>query len=222
MGADVRFTSWTSEIVPDVVWIGVLHRSLGDRDGVASAVAIATAAQSCFGHYADIPSFAFARSFAALSDAQLASTQTAIAESPHGRRGLRALARLFRCYPAYPLARLDPPTAAGTPAVTDLTLLREVTGRMLDRSSPDSVRVHATAVHIALATRKLLLTDGIAPLDLNQALDYPNTAESLVVASRLRAFVQGLAGTAVDTNASELESWPVSFWRRGLELAECR
>ena len=222
-GINFRFAHWVRGTVPEILWIGVLIDTLGPRDGVESAVAIAAEAQNYVGDGACVPPFSFARAFLAVTDAEAQGIQDNVQAVDHGSRGLTAMEPLFRVYPDYPLAKLSGAGSPSEPTLDDLALIAKLMDQLLDRTSPKATLVQATAVTIGAATSRLRwVVGGPEPPDLDQLAYYPSTDESRAVASEVRAVVQTLIGLAeLPDNPTPPLTWPREFWERGLAIGEC-
>lgn len=222
-GMNFRFSNWIRGTVPEVLWIGVLIRTLGFRDGVAAAVAIAEEAHDQLGDDTSLPSTSFARTFLALSETQAGEVARRLRSRVDGERALQRLEALFRVYPDYPLVRLASPPVVAEPSDDDLRLLGRVMDGLLDRESPEAARVQATVVCIAGVTGRLRwVKGGPEPPDLEQIKDYPKTEEAREVASDIRAILQILVARPDTPDDSPLpEDWPASFWERGIGIGEC-
>lgn len=79
--------------------------------------------------------------------------------------------------------------------------------------------VRTTLVHLAFASGRLHVAEGLTLSKYPSVQDYPLTDESRLAAASVRATVVQLLNVGDDGLES---SWPVSFWNRGLELEPCR
>ena len=77
------------------------------------------------------------------------------------------------------------------------------------------MRTQATAVYLAHTGGWLKLRGDSALADFPEVERYPNTEKSRLVASSVRAALNGLMVTMPSSD------WPRYFWNRGLELEPC-
>jgi hypothetical protein len=97
-------------------------------------------------------------------------------------------------------------------------IVRNQMSSMLDRSSRQATMVQANAIYIAFATDTLKVFKGSSLAKFPAIEQYPATEESKIVASAVRAGVNGMFGP-VDRVRSR--AWISSFWKRGFEIDGC-
>ena len=90
--------------------------------------------------------------------------------------------------------------------------------QLYDKRGKPATLVIANTIYIGALTGKIRYTNPTQIPNFEAVWDYPDTDESRLVASRLRASVSAFTNLLGDDVAS---AWPGYFWNRGLELEPC-
>lgn len=211
----IQEVRWVTDLVPELLWISLLHSTHGLKNGADLARQLALAA---LGTQGQKPKkwFAFASSYAALDtleqDAVMATLQASQALG-EVREGLRPLVQL---YPECPLRFLVPDERGNGAA--SLINLKTVLESILDRWESPATFTQATAVYIAFTSDMLKVFSGLALANFPAIEEFPKTEESKQVAASVRSVVSMFSGHFTEPTSN---SWISYFWRRGLELEPC-
>lgn len=208
--------SWVDEIMPELIWIGLLIDRYGYRQGVELGLQLSKSAISAY-KSEKCEFFAWLSSFERLSEEQreiLVRNLEGLDILSDISDGLRPLLSL---YPDCPLCFLaDHPMR---PADNDLDLMKNIVEKLYARRDVFATRVQATAIYFAFVAGCLEVAEGTSLADFPEVEKYPDTEESKRVAASVRASLNFLYGVARDRHSTE---WPLIFWNRGLALEGCR
>jgi hypothetical protein len=205
---------WIKNLIPEVIWIGLLHQSLGEAAGAAAAVEIARTSEKHASH-PSVPLFAGISDYRLLQDAERAKVLSDL-ETGGRMSGIRcALRPLVQFYPTCPLKFLYPEPPTGN-VDSGLRTLKLVLHELFNKELRRSVMVQATVVYIAFALDRLKVRAGLTLSHFPEIENYPSTELSRRVASAARCTMFALFGKSVET-----ATWPFEFWNRGGQIEPC-
>lgn len=202
--SDVR---WVESLLPEFLWLGLLHEQLGYVAGAEVARLVAKVAR---GIDESLRWCAVMSSFGRIAEPQRAAFKKALEECGALDDLSRALGALHVHYPRHPLAFVIDTDATG-----DLATIKDVVRTHMNRADTQAMRTQATAMYLAFEAGILKVLEGSALAEFPEVQHYPDTEKSRLVASAVRA---GLNGLTIEIGSSE---WPHYFWNRGLELEPC-
>ncbi|MBD3837742.1 DUF5677 domain-containing protein [Brevundimonas sp.] len=184
LGSKLTQFSWTRQLVPEAVWIGLIIDHCGYEAARRHCLALSRAVRSAIDDPSR-PMFVRLSAFLALSDTEKAITLSIIDAEAHAeiRRSLRPLAALA---PTHPLAFLSDETAAAPEENRFPDILRE----FYDRNSRLAVLSLALAYELGLDQGKIHiashLVEGLSD-NFKVVGNYPETEESRRAAGSFRA-----------------------------------
>ena len=209
--------SWGAELVPELIWLGLLNDSLGIKRGAELCLVIARAAA----HATNTPSkrhwFAPISAFSLLGTAEQSKVVAALQEHDAIDSVRSALLPLFALYPDCPLGFIQD----GAPALLRDDLRATIKGQlrsMSDRSNRPTMMVQANAVYIAFGTDMLKVRSDLALAKFPVMEQYPSTEESKIVGSAVRATVTGMFG---HQDRVRSKAWTSYFWNKGFQMEGC-
>lgn len=214
-----EFVSWKKFFIPEFLWLGLLIAKFGYLDGLGLALLLSNTAIKTNLDNGLPKLFVSISSFDTLSVEQKNEMVKILRES--GRISLfNSAFRVFiHFYPKCPLNFLfQKDEVLQSNNVSDLSELKVVLNSLFDRGGVESTFVQAGVIYISIMTDILKLQPDSLLLQLPCVQDYPNTDESQIVASLIRATINGVVGDEFSNNPS---SWPIYFWNRGFELESC-
>ncbi len=209
---------WVDNLLPEMIWIGLLLDSLSPRRAVEVA-------QNCAQETNRIVSPKKACSFAFVSEYHVINTDQAkiIRDALTDKGALddlqSSLASLVCLYCECPLSILfDEPARERHQQGLDTSLntLKRVVRKCLDRHSRDAMVVQATAMYLLVVTGKLKISRDSGLVRINDILEYPDTEESQKIGSLIRAGLNMpvlIQSTGFD--------WCSYFWQHGYEISVC-
>jgi hypothetical protein len=199
---------WVESLAPEFLWIALLHEHLGFARGAEVARLVAESVK------ATDPSIGWCAamsSFTQLTENARPSFLSAIEQHGIAEELAVALGALHVHYPSHPLA-----FALRDGATGELSSLKRVVASLLQsRADVEAMRTQASAVYVAFTGGWLKLRAESALADFPEVERYPTTDKSQLVASSVRAALNGL------TIQMPRSDWPRYFWNRGLELEPC-
>lgn len=213
-------TPWIGSILPDLVWIALLHDSHGDKRAAELALSVARIAS-------DAASLEPRTWFAAASNygqLPVEGKQAIASRVQTGDWYLElhiSLAPLLRLYPSFPMGFILVEDT-GTPETSresDLAAFKPMLSRLFDRRGRPAMMVQATALYIAFVTEVMVANRATSLAEFPKIQDYPETEDSKRVGASVRAGINAMAGLKLTDDNPE---WPRDFWNRGLELDACQ
>ena len=205
---------WITDRVPELVWIALLMRNLGVREGTAVAVSVARAAGMC--HRTTRKAFAAASDYVELSDEDKNCIRSALNAEGVLDKACRGLESLVHHYAEFPLAFLAEPRKANKDVSgANLDDLRATIEESTDRHSHAGTFAQATVVYIYFVNELLKVTSDSALANFTAIEDYPESAESRRVAASVRATVTLLLTHDIPA------AWQNYFWNQGRILGRC-
>jgi hypothetical protein len=208
--------SWVNTIIPEVIWIALLHETLGQVKGTELALNLARCGVKC-------ASRTDGRFFAALSDFVdlTANEKGAIVKDLAASNQLDSLHRaflpLFSYYPTCPLNFLALQNIESQES-SPLKLLKKLLQDLFDKELSRTVFVQSTVVYLAFVLDRLKVAEGLALAQFPEVERYPHTDLSRRIASSVRVTVLSFFGPA---RKGRSPTWPVEFWNRGIEIEKC-
>jgi hypothetical protein len=215
LGAKLAPLNWVDELLPEVLWIELLRTSEPTR---WVHLALETA-RACHAALSSEPQAAFAKlsDYYRLGDEDAAKARDAMRNVGVLASVQRSLMPLIATYPECPMKSLMDVQATVRFAVPEKEAIEVVSAavkHILDRRSKAAMWAQATIAYITGALGMVLLPEGI-DIDLNSVKNYPDTDESRMHASSIRAMASALMGPERNS------IWPNYFWRRGYEVDSC-
>jgi hypothetical protein len=205
--------SWVERVIPELLWLSLLERTHGAKQGAALAVRLAqTAAASARRHKRSW--FALISTFASLNNRNWSRVRKDLALSGE-LFPIQTAVKPLLLYGGFPMAGLFAAASReGRP--DDLGATRSAVAALLDKTSVEATRAQAFAVYI-LGIQGLLHFEPDSPFArFPKIQDYPDTEESQMLASFVRSGILAFFAMRQD----DLR-WAESFWDQNLTLAPC-
>jgi hypothetical protein len=210
--------SWSKTIIPELLWIALIHNHCGLREGVELITWFTRTARHCVESEKNCV-FSTVSSFGNLDNREQSSIVDQLSHDGNLASIREAVLPLVALYPECPLKLLysgDQVTLRSQQR--DLEVLKAVVGGMYDKTERAAVMVQATAVWIAFDSGVLKVKKGLALADFPEIEYYPHTEKSQEIAASIRSAVRMLL---IDPFYPSVASWPDYFWNRGLEISDC-
>jgi hypothetical protein len=208
-----EYTSWSSQIMPELIWWDVLIDQGSRRFASKIAEEIARYFKSRDNHECW---------WAFISD----YTRLAIDEIDGLREHLRranilndmneSLADFLNLYPSCPLSQFSDRLPTG---IVDVGYLKRFEDRMSDledKRSRVGVLIQAQAVYMGFMSGKLHVAPGLALADFPEVENYPSTELSKRVGASICAMVNMMAGRMLPKYSAD--AWVQYFWQRSVDL----
>lgn len=211
----LKEVSWVDEILPELLWIGLLNAEHGVAAGAHVCAEVTKAAKPELEALDQNAFLCLASSFEVFGQDQFVRIRQRL-ESAGVLPDLQvAVSPLCVAYPKCPLAGLVSGTGDLEPATAQI---RRTVSSLFDRSDEPATFVQIHAVYTAFLQGRLFVTREVSLANFSAVEAYPHTEESRKIAAACRSAVYMLlkASPPADTT-----SWPGYFWNRGLELEKC-
>ncbi|HHH28507.1 MAG TPA: hypothetical protein ENK57_09195 [Polyangiaceae bacterium] len=217
MPAPMKYTSWPTTELPEVVWLSLLHRRHGDQ---RAAMLITALSRSVRKHVAEPLSriFGAVTHYASVSDAEWSAVRSDLGGNGDLLLLQEAIRPLVVLYPECPLRGIyfNPPTEQED---GDLFLMAQTVGELFDQQLRSTVMAQASYTWLAFDADVLKVAPLLALAEFPKVQDYPDTELSRRIASSIRAGLHGFFNPPHYTE--EPAAWVRYFWNRGVEISPC-
>ncbi len=207
--------AWVDRPLPELLWLGLLHKSYGFERGSELALDLAKSVTTVSG---SMVFFGTISAYTTLDRYQQGRLVRLLEDIGVGESVRFAIADLLFLYPACPLrtiCREDRPAGDGGSA---RERLKETLEPLFYRHDRPATLIAGTMIGIGLETGRITAYSGSSLLQWRILADYPNTDASRRVGGACRAAVNtAFVGPLYDLRWE----WPRYFWDRGLELEPC-
>lgn len=216
----LHFTKWTDDLLPNLVWMGLLFDKLGERKAINVFESFIEIVKDILGEQ-DKKILIFIPEYYSLNDEQIEKIKESLAVKNVLNELQESLYPLISLYSQCPLKFLyneNDLEKHKTDVDKSLSAMKRVVKNILDRKSKEAMLVQTTAVYIMGLTGRLKFAEGQAPGDIETIFDYPKTDESKKVAASIRATL-GTVRALYDNQ--EAINWSTYFWNHGYEISVC-
>jgi hypothetical protein len=216
MLGQLQYVKWIDDLLPEVLWLGMLNNDHGLRRGVQLAKELSTAADRVMAPHPHI--FARTSTYSSIPSEQWPKiveliTSTALDQL---RGTLRPFVVLYPECPFYTLWLSDQPQ----PQADDVVVMRTQVGTLRNRANRPAMLAQANAIYLARVTGKLILNQGSFLSNFEAIADYPDAEESRMVGSAIRA-ASMMLGHNTEEPQEAAGKWTRYFWQRGIEITAC-
>lgn len=207
---------WINQLVPEVVWIGLLRARFGEQRAAALGLALVKAAAAAL---PPVPSpwFGTVSSFGKLSAPDWERVRVRLSAERSLDEITAGLEPLCVLYPSTPLAPLIDAPDGKVSDEDKAATVAEVLEELFDRRGAESTFVQGTLVYFAYGLGKLKVAPGLQFGNLAALEKYTETEESRVAAGGIRAFVNSM----IAHDGAVTAEWTNYFWNRGFEISRC-
>lgn len=208
--------SWTNQMVPELIWIGLIIKNKGFTRGVEISQKISNAAVTAH-KIEKIKHFSWLSTYQFLSKNEIKIFIDELKTAHVLDLTRECLDPLLSLYPKSPLSFLEYKSinAYGK----NIELIKTVLEEIYDRRGVFATRVQSTAIYLAFLSGFLKVSEKSSLADFPEIENFPHTEKSKKIASSIRASLNTIYGVFRDEQDS---SWPTIFWNRGLELEQCK
>lgn len=209
---NAKETSYVQIIIPEIIWMALLHKKFGLQLGTHLALQLVTVISNIS------PSkrcFSFISSFELLTAEE---KEKILAELQHVnmlnqlRDGLNDFVLV---YPECPMSFLfgDPK------GEINLTLIKQTLAELYDITGRPATFMMGNVIYFLGAMGRLAIVKDTVLVKLPELVEYPNTALSKMIASGVRA---SMFAFMHEPFLNERGNWNKYFWNRGIELEPCK
>ena len=209
--------SWIRTILPELLWIALIHNLHGDRRAAEIITAFSRSVRSIKSDFAR-KWFAATSDYASLSVPDYEQLRLSLQQQKILDAVLVPLKPLINWYPEFPLAPLFPERPPRSLRKNTLTPLKEVIASLYRRSERGPMMVQATAIWLAFDAGILKVASDLSLARFPEIEHYPDTEISQKIGGSIRGGLNIFFGSG--THYSDA-MWPDYFWNRGLAIEPC-
>ncbi len=212
MQLNLNETNWIQDMIPELLWIGLLNKKHGLKVGTELAVDIAKCWWDIVDKKKQPPIYTISNIGSIKKEMQ--EKLLGLLES-NGSLHLinEAFNPLLYFYPKCPISFFSSPDKSDCSIGEIKDLLTEV----FDKTSVQSTFILATAFYIGCVLGRIKINKNLPLANFPEIEKYPKTELSREIAGSLRAMATGSLGIDA-TNPTE---WSNYFWKRGREIEPC-
>ncbi len=213
---NMQSTSYVNQMLPELVWIGLINDNIGYVKGARLIEKVFTAVDGIGVRNAK-PNFAYASSYGTLQDGERLALVDNLAQSgiiDDLKTYLAPLVLLY--YDEFPMRFIGPPSTV----ISNEQLIDKITScveKHVDKYQTPGIVLHGSVLLSRLVTKTISLPASMEFPDLNAVIDAPGSDEAKRAAGFLRSNALGEFGMLEIS-----DRWARYFWNRGYDLSPCK
>ncbi len=208
--------SYVNQLLPEMLWMGLVHDELGYREGIRLCHALAVTAHKIHNPKKHI-NFALCSAYLKLSEAERTELIKQLAEGESLEQLNNCIAPLTILYEGFPLAFLGLPVDSLDRTILVKKLKGSISRHIIKYETP-ALAIQAAVVYIRGITGGLHLPAQMTPPDLDSIVTAPESEN----AKRAGAFVRSFVLMEISLAGEEhTDAWARSFWNQGLVVDDC-
>lgn len=209
--------NWVDDFIPEVIWIAMLHKVLGYKEGTKLVAALAKASHKHFESH-NILSPALLTNHLALSQREKDEIFYSLQKDGVIVEFTASLMWFHNLFPNNPLHYLSN-NVTEQPSSQDIKNYKNLLERLLDRRSTESVFSAANVMYVQSLLYKFVFEQGSVMTDFPRIQEYPDSEISRMIASVIRASVKIFNSPPHKFSNS---TWKCYFWQNGYEYEPSR
>jgi hypothetical protein len=214
----MKETSFRDNTLPCLIWVSAIFLRNSDRQSVHFVIEFLIKCKEILDEDKS-PALIFLNNFDKLTVEQKRKILKGINDSAMIDFLRESLVHQHHLLDDYPLDFLFEDYVFGVDRDEALEHLKEDVSALLDRYTMHSTKVQTTAFVSMAATGKLFLSSKIDLPDFNSIFTAPDSDESKMVASFVRANIN--AGTGFQDTEGGKNDWSKSFWKQCFDMEAC-
>lgn len=205
---------WRADFVPELIWIALFVQDYGYERAkeLTCDIAFFAAQSQIFEVHHD---FGIISSYEYLSEEAKKRTINKLKAHSNIDQIEKSLSHLVFLYPECPLSFLTSDFKSKTDDKKACESVGSALDEMLYRLEKLPTLVQGIHYDVEIRSGKLKFVPPLKPKDTSLLKDYPDTKESEMLASSIRASTQMIALSITS------KKWVKYFWRRGYEIGDC-
>jgi hypothetical protein len=210
--------NWLAEILPEIIWIGLLQDKFGLGFGSKLALQISETTNKFHSLNGTKQWLAPLSCYSELTENEKAEIKKELTNLGHINNYEKAFGLITFLYPKFPLSFLidDISDVKQDISVSEFKIFLS---NLYDRTNFATTFMQATAVDMAFQSDLLCANIGTPLAQFDEISNFPNTEISKQVASSIRQTINLFFGN--NNLFSSNGEWKKYFWNRGLELEKC-
>lgn len=211
----MKEVDYVERIIPELVWIRYFISTLGERDGIHTALRLikeADSLQNWEGH----SKFSFQSSYRQLTEEHWQKLRVRLEEAGIGQLCQDSLGPFVRCYPTdNAFSRLLDHVKVEPPSGRDIQLARDVVRSLFDRRAKPACAVQSVVLVAELEAGTVKYTSAVRFPDLNAIFSDFESEASQHACSHVRTQTNFMFMAAEKEIG---DAWARYFWNRGKDL----
>lgn len=211
----MKEVDYIERIIPELVWIRYFISTLGEHDGIHTALRLikeADSLQKWEGH----SKFSFQSSYRRLTEEHWQKLRARLDKAGIGQLCQDSLGAFVRCYPTdNPFSQLVNHVELESPSDRDIQLARDVVKSLFDRRSKPACAVQSVVLVAELEAGRVKYTSAVRPPDLNAIFSNFESEASQHACSHVRTQTNFMFMFAEKEIG---DAWARYFWNRGKDL----
>jgi hypothetical protein len=208
-------TSYVNQILPELIWIGLINDKLGYVQGTRLIEEIFKATDEFSGNDV-LRNFAYASSFGMLDEDEKKALVKKLSALEILDLLKNYLAPLTLLYDEFPMRFIGPPDTIIKNEILIQSISKSV-DKHRDKYKTEGVVLIGAAFLARLVTRKIQFSSSLSLPDFNSIIDAPGSEE----AKRASGFIR--ANSLAEFGMLKIKvDWARYFWNRGYELSPCK
>ena len=211
----MKEVDYIERIIPELVWIRYFISTLGERDGIHTALRLIKEADSLQNREGR-SKFSFQSSYRRLTGEHWQKLRAGLEEAGIAQLCRDSLGPFVRCYPTdNPFSPLVNNPKAEPPSDRDIELARDVVRNLFDRRAKPACAVQSVVLAAELQAGSLKYTTAVRPPDLNAIFSDFESEASQHACSHVRTQTNFMFMFAENEIG---DTWARYFWNRGKDL----
>ena len=210
--------NWLEEILPEIIWIGLLQNKFGLRLGNKLALQVSETTNELLSARGHKKWLATSSCYTELSEEEKTEVKEKINKLGFLNHYEQAFSLFAFLYPKFPLAFLVS-DRNDTENILDHSEFKIYLSSLYDRTNATTVFMQATAVDMAFQSGILTCSPQTSLAKFPEIANYPNTEISKKVASAILSTLNSFFGNK--NIFPSTDEWRKYFWNRGLQIEKC-
>jgi len=210
---EFRGVSWITEILPELIWFGILNEKLGIRKGIDVGSKIAKNANGIY-NKKEPTNFAFLSSYKFLDEPQKKIMLNELSNENILESLRYALSTFYDLFPEFPLDFLfDTPPQNIT--IHDILNFKETLARYFNRRDKAAMLIQANVEYILAICGRVFYSEKIGVPNLEAIVKEFGSEEEKKASSHVRAYVNSAFGSQKELLTNH---WSKYFWNRCFQM----
>ena len=202
--------SWINDLVPELLWIALVHRKLGRKEANETILALHQ-------EYVRISEteylLPFISSYDTLSKVLKKKLKEEFQKTEHYEKLFFGLIELQYFYEGHPLEFLYDDKSISIEEV-ELQTIKSTLEEILVRRTKDSTLVQGAFYYVSFLVGKIQPLRKETILEINELSNYPDSELSREIASSIRATINAVAGIGKNPDCT----WIRDFWNKSFQI----
>lgn len=209
--------SYVNQILPEIIWMGLLNKREGYRVGIGIVEFIAKRLNEIKTTEKHI-NFSLASSYEKIGQAQKDQIMEELDKNKYLSKLQEALSPLVCLYDGFPMSFVGPPKDLIS-RESMLKNLKRTVSECIDKYDQPGMVIQSSVMYIRGITGGLYFNKGMRPPDLEKIITDFDSDEGKMAAASVRAFVMT---EYMPMGEEKSDKWSESFWNQGYKIDTCK